>query len=126
VDSLPTIWADAELISRVMDNLIGNAFKYTGNGGTIDIGVEDKGAMLYFYVHDDGPGIPEEYHTRIFDKFVQVSNSGQMGLHKGIGLGLAFCRLAVEAHGGRIWVESQPPEGSTFIFILPSQQPHPE
>lgn len=126
VDSLPTIWADAELISRVLDNLIGNAFKYTGNGGQIDVGVEDKGAMLYFYVHDDGPGIPQEYHNRIFDKFVQVSNAPQTALHKGIGLGLAFCRLAVEAHGGRIWVESEPQQGSTFIFILPSQQPHTE
>jgi signal transduction histidine kinase len=123
---MPTIFADVDLISRVLDNLIGNAFKYTGDGGLIEIGAEDKGAVLLFYVHDNGPGIPEEYHKRIFDKFVQMGSTSQAALHKGVGLGLAFCRLAVEAHGGQIWVESAPNEGSTFFFMLPVKQPETE
>jgi len=67
-------------------------------------------------VRDSGPGIPEEDRERIFDKFTRVTRDSRP---KGIGLGLAFCRLAVEAHGGRIWVESQEGQGSTFHFTLP-------
>jgi NtrC-family two-component system sensor histidine kinase KinB len=119
---IPTILADLELIGRVFDNLIGNAFKYTNDGGLIEIGAEDKGVVVYFFVRDDGPGIPEEYHARIFDKFVQVTDPTVGTLQKGTGLGLAFCRMAVEAHGGQIWVESKPGEGSTFVFTLPAER----
>ena len=66
---------------------------------------------------DSGPGIPPEYLTRVFDRFVQVE--GQAGRRQGTGLGLAFCKLAVEAHGGRIWVENRPEGGSAFYFALP-------
>jgi signal transduction histidine kinase len=119
---IPTILADMELIGRVLDNLISNAFKYTATNGLIEIGAEDKGVVLYFFVRDDGQGIPEEYHTRIFDKFVQVTDPTVGTLQKGTGLGLAFCRMAVEAHGGQIWVESKAGQGSTFGFTLPAQQ----
>ena len=70
-------------------------------------------------MRDDGQGIPEEYHTRIFDKFVQVLGPTGAPIRKGTGLGLTFCRLAIEAHGGRIWVESNLGQGSTFVFTLP-------
>jgi len=72
-------------------------------------------------VRDDGQGIPPDYHARIFEKFVQVTDAAGEPLRKGTGLGLAFRRLAVEAHGGKIWVESAPGEGSTFFFTLPLQ-----
>jgi NtrC-family two-component system sensor histidine kinase KinB len=72
-----------------------------------------------FRIRDDGPGIPVEYQDRIFDKFVQVTSEKGEPLRKGTGIGLAFCRLAVEAHGGDIWVNSEPGKGSVFSFTLP-------
>jgi signal transduction histidine kinase len=71
-------------------------------------------------VRDDGEGISPEHHVRIFETFVQVVDERGAPLRKGTGLGLAFCRLAVEAHGGRIWVDSLPGQGSTFSFTLPA------
>jgi signal transduction histidine kinase len=68
-------------------------------------------------VSDNGPGIPPEDQERIFEKFARMQRKGRP---KGLGLGLAFCRLAVEAHGGRIWVESEPDQGSSFYFTLPT------
>ncbi|MCI0577086.1 MAG: ATP-binding protein [Chloroflexi bacterium] len=121
--NLPSIRADTELIGRVVDNLISNAFKYTEGGGHIEVRVEQTADALVFQVHDDGRGIPPEYHTRIFDKFVQLTDSKGIPLRKGTGLGLAFCRLAIQAHGGKIWVESTPGQGSTFAFTLPLNLP---
>jgi len=120
---LPPVMADAELIGRVIDNLISNALKYTVTGGRIEISAERHDQNLVVCVRDDGQGIPLEYHARIFDKFVQVTDSMDVPLRKGAGLGLAFCRLAVEAHGGKIWVESVPGQGSAFSFTLPLEQP---
>jgi len=119
---LPAFLADAGLISRVIDNLISNAFKYTDSGGHIAVEAEHSDHTLVVHVRDDGQGIPPEYHARIFDKFVQVADSSGAPLRKGTGLGLAFCRLAIEAHGGKIWVESAPGSGSTFSFTLPLNQ----
>ena len=116
---LPTVMADVELISRVIDNLVSNAIKYTEPAGHIEIRVERQAHALCVRVCDDGQGIPPAYHTRIFDKFVRVPDGSGGPLRKGTGLGLAFCRLAVEAHQGRIWVESVPGHGSTFSFTLP-------
>ncbi|MGH2522521.1 MAG: sensor histidine kinase, partial [Anaerolineales bacterium] len=116
---LPTVMADAGLIGRVIDNVVSNAFKYTEAGGHIEVSVEHKSQALVVRVRDDGQGIPPEYHKRIFDKFVQVADQNGAPLRKGTGLGLAFCRLAVEAHGGTIWVRSAPGQGSTFSFTLP-------
>jgi len=116
---LPTILADAGLIGRVVDNLINNAFKYTESGGRIEVNVEHNDHTLTLRVRDDGQGVSPEYQQLIFDKFVQEADASGAPLRKGTGLGLAFCRLAVEAHGGRIWVESTPGAGSTFSFTLP-------
>jgi signal transduction histidine kinase len=116
---LPTVLADATLIGRVMDNLLSNAFKYTEPGGCVELQAERRGQEVVVRVVDDGQGIPADYHQRIFEKFVQVTEPNGAPLRKGTGLGLAFCRLAVEAHGGRIRVESTPGRGSIFFFNLP-------
>lgn len=118
-ESLPALRADEQLLCRVLVNLMGNAIKFTPNGGTIALKVQPdtaSGALL-FSIQDSGPGIPEEHLERIFDKFAQVK--GGTGPRTSTGLGLTFCKLAIEAHAGRIWVESQPGQGSTFHFALP-------
>jgi len=95
-------------------NLIGNAIKFTGAGTVTVSARQDDAEAIWFSVRDTGKGIPAESFGRIFEKF------GQLDSRKvGTGLGLAFCKLAVEAHGGRIMVESTLGEGSTFSFILP-------
>lgn len=118
-EALPAVMADANLIGRTLDNLISNAFKYTGRGGLVEVGLEKLEHVLVVHIRDDGDGIPPEYQQRIFDKFVQVTDDQGVPLRKGTGLGLAFCRMAVEAHGGVIWVESRPGQGSRFSFTLP-------
>jgi two-component system sensor histidine kinase/response regulator len=116
---LPAVMADTGLIARVIDNLVSNAFKYTMPDGHIEITAEQKEQTIMVTVRDDGEGIPPEYHSRIFEKFVQVTDTAGAPLRKGTGLGLAFCRLAVEAHRGKIWVKSMPGQGSAFSFTLP-------
>ena len=118
---LPDPWIDQEMIRRVLVNLMTNAIKYSPQGGQIYVIASDQEGCIKFSVSDQGPGIPAEYHWRIFEKFARVRYSNGP---TGIGLGLAFCRLAVEAHGGRIWVESTPDQGgSTFFFTLPLVDP---
>ncbi len=113
---LPPAGADADLIRRVVINLLDNAIKYTPAAGVITLGVRRTGAALTVSVRDTGPGVPEGDHERIFDKFMRVQREAAP---KGLGLGLAFCKLAVEAHGGRIWVDSGRGPGATFSFTLP-------
>jgi len=116
------VYADVSLISRVVDNLLDNAIKFTPDGGDVRLWVRDEAAgdskELWVGVSDTGPGLSTEAQSRLFTKFQQVGSVE--GRRRGTGLGLAFCRLAVEAHGGRIWVESEVGEGSTFIFALPA------
>lgn len=118
---LPPAWADARLVERVLQNLIGNALKYTPAGGAIRIAAQQTSStppMLSVSVSDTGSGIPAEIQGRLFQKFVTGEQKGH-----GSGLGLAFCRLAVEAHGGRIWAESDSGSGAAFTFTLPLYQP---
>ncbi len=115
-DSLPLVCLDAKLIERTLDNLVHNALKFTKRNGQIDIDVTLHEQMLQIAVTDNGPGIPADQRERIFDKFAQVESAFA---RRGTGLGLTFCRLAVEAHGGRIWVEQAPSQGSRFLFTLP-------
>jgi len=107
---------DPQLISRVISNLLTNAFKYTPEGGAITAKVERKGEEVIISVIDTGPGIPEKYQDHIFEKFGQVKQDGP---RHGTGLGLTLCKMAAQAHGGDIWVESEVGEGSTFAFSLP-------
>jgi two-component system sensor histidine kinase/response regulator len=111
---------DEEKLRRILVNLLGNAIKFSPTGGTVTTFArwqEDENAML-FAVRDTGEGIPPEATQRIFEKFGQVETR-KAGRKMSTGLGLAFCKLAVEAHGGQIWVESEPGQGSTFSFSLP-------
>jgi len=113
------VFGDPEVVRRVIVNLLGNALKFTPSEGRIDLGATPLSAGVRVTVKDDGPGIDARYHDRIFEKFEQVNVRAEGGLPS-IGLGLTFCKLAVEAHGGRIGVDSTPGCGSTFWFELPN------
>ncbi len=113
---LPPVSADADKILWVLTNLVSNALRYTPGGGSIDITARDAGPDVEVSVRDTGAGIPPEYQARIFDKFFQVERGpGKTG---SLGIGLAICKEIVNAHGGAIWVESSPGQGSTFSFTL--------
>lgn len=113
---LPSVMADDDMIRRVLTNLLENAVKFTPIGGKIEVGAHQEGEWLHVWVLDTGPGVPASDHERIFEKFTRL-NPGDYP--KGLGLGLAYCRLAVEGHGGRIWVENELNAGARFTFTLP-------
>jgi signal transduction histidine kinase len=106
-------------VRRVLENLVTNALKFTPSGGLVEVSLSSSDGNIRVSVRDSGPGIPPEYHETIFEKFGQVQGEGQQ---LGTGLGLAFCKLAVTAHGGEIGVESEVGKGSTFCFTLPNAQ----
>ena len=108
--------ADANKIIWVLTNLIANALRYSDPEGEIKIGATYRNSWIEIYIADRGAGIPVEYQSKIFDKFVQVETEKDVG---GSGLGLAICKEMVQAHGGRIWVDSTVGEGSTFTFTVP-------
>lgn len=115
-NDLPSIWVDEDMARRVLINLIENASKFTSVAGTIEVGARQEDGWVHMWVTDNGPGIPLIEQERIFDKFTRLRGNSKAG---GLGIGLAFCRLAVLGHGGRIWVESEPGTGATFHFTLP-------
>jgi PAS domain S-box-containing protein len=114
--TLPTVEADSDMIRRVISNLLDNAVKYTPGGGSIRLTAEPDRTLVRFSVADTGPGIPAEERHRLFDKYSRIE---RIGAPKGLGLGLAFCRLAIKAHAGRIWVDTPPDGGAAFRFTLP-------
>jgi NtrC-family two-component system sensor histidine kinase KinB len=113
---LPQILIEADMIRRVLINLAENAVKYSPPGGHINLGARQEENWITVWVQDSGPGIPQDEKDRIFEKYTRLNTKDGT---KGIGLGLNYCRLAVEGHGGRIWVESRAGEGSRFCFTLP-------
>jgi signal transduction histidine kinase len=121
-DTLPDVYADANFVGRVLDNLIDNALKFTAAGGTISLLAQPNGTSVLVQVQDTGEGIPEGELAGIFDKYAQVKNKKRKEDRQGTGLGLTFCKLVVEAHKGRIWVDSKLGAGSTFSFTLPISQ----
>jgi PAS domain S-box-containing protein len=114
--NLPKVLVDQDMIRRMVTNLLENASKYSPPGSSIEVGARRGDDQVVIWVQDHGPGIPASEHERIFDKFTRLKTENGP---KGLGLGLAYCRLAVQAHGGRIWVESELGVGSRFIFTLP-------
>jgi len=117
---LPMLYVDTGLVRRVLQNLMDNAIKFTPENGMIMVSAQrDKmnDSLVEVAVKDSGGGIPPEIQNRLFQKFVTGRQYG-----RGSGLGLAFCKLAVEAHGGRIWIESTGTDGATFKFTLPVTQ----
>lgn len=117
-NDLPPLVADEDLLRRVLINLLGNAIKFTPRNGQITLGIQARESEVLMWVRDTGEGVPLEDQERIFEKFGQVE-SRKAGRKMSTGLGLTFCKLAVEAHGGRIWLESEPGVGSTFFFTIP-------
>jgi signal transduction histidine kinase len=118
-DDLPLIFMDVDKIDRVIANLLDNAIKYTPSGGSIAIEVAVDRDVVAVSITDSGPGIPKAERERIFERFAQVAGQ-ESPVRRGFGLGLTFCRLAVEAHGGQIWVQAGPNDhGSQFVFTLP-------
>jgi len=125
-DDAPVFHADKALLKRVLGNLVSNALTHSANAVTLHFSARRDNGGVLFTVQDNGPGIPPEYHEVIFRKFERVKNVN-IPRTRSSGLGLAFCKLVVEAHGGRIWVQS-PGEGkgSSFHFTLPIQPAHRE
>jgi signal transduction histidine kinase len=113
---------DPAVIQRVVVNLLSNAIKFTPPGESIRISLAREDERLRVEVVDSGPGIPAQYHERIFEKFGRVEARAKK-VRSSTGLGLAFCRLAVEAHGGAIGVVSEEGQGCTFWFTLPTSPP---
>ncbi len=121
---LPAVWADAEIVRRVLINLLDNGLKFTPAGGRVNgrfqpepplTGQHEPGVRCL--IQDSGPGIPPDFRSQVFDRYTRTNPGG--ALVRGAGLGLAFCKLAIEAHNGRIWVEDAPHGGSQFVFTLP-------
>jgi signal transduction histidine kinase len=109
------VWGDRDRLLQVFENLIGNAIKFTQAGGRITAGATSRGDEVVFWVADTGCGIASENLPRVFDRFWQATKTGR----RGAGLGLPITKGIVEAHGGRIWVESTAGRGSTFFFAIP-------
>ncbi len=117
-----TVSADPERLFQLLSNLVGNAIKFTGEGGTITVEVAGPEGEPRFTVRDDGVGIPVEHLPRVFGRYWR----GERSERRGAGLGLFICRGLVEAHGGRIWIESERGRGTAVHFTLPSPAPRVE
>jgi NtrC-family two-component system sensor histidine kinase KinB len=116
-ETVPNLLAEEDMICRVLINLLENASKFSPEGSQIKVGTDQDGNTLRIWVQDEGPGIPASEQDRIFSKFTRLDHS--RGAAPGVGIGLAFCRLAAEAHGGSIAVQSEPGHGARFILSLP-------
>lgn len=119
---MPELHVDQQHLSWVISNLLGNAIRHTPEHGMISLSASLQDGQVCVSVADNGSGIPPEALDTIFEKFVQLS-SPDVHARGSVGLGLAICREVVKAHGGRIWVESELGQGSTFRFIIPLQPP---
>ena len=112
------IWGDADRIEQVLNNLLSNAIKFSPTGGRIELSLNDAGDNVRLTVSDNGPGIPKEYLTKVFDKFSALSIKRD-SIVKGTGLGLSITKDIVAMHRGSIWVESERGKGCKFFVELP-------
>jgi signal transduction histidine kinase len=120
ISGIQTIFADKHLLIRVLENLLSNAIKHTQHGGKITLCIQKNDRRILFEVIDTGEGIPSEYVDRVFDKFFKVETQ-DLKTKIDTGLGLTFCKMAVEEQGGKIALESTVGKGSRFYFTLPSK-----
>ena len=118
---LPTVTGNARRLEQVVNNLVSNAIKYTPVGGQIDVVLRLEGPYLMLRVVDNGIGIPLEEQPHVFEKFYRVENELTADIG-GTGLGLSIVKSVAEKHGGRVWVESMPGQGSTFVVLLPTRR----
>lgn len=119
-EHMPSLMADESQLIQLFQNLIGNAIKFHGDSApNIHLGVKPLANECLFSVHDDGIGIAPQYAERIFQVFQRLHSKSE---YPGTGIGLAICKKIVERHGGRIWVEAEPGNGSTFYFTIPNNQ----
>ncbi|MFH1282968.1 MAG: hybrid sensor histidine kinase/response regulator [bacterium] len=119
-ERLPILIGDEQYILRVLSNLINNSIKYTPSSGIINISVsfDNEKQHFIFCIRDNGQGVEKEDLSRIFDRYFQVDPTAPQS-RRGVGLGLSFCKMAVELHGGKIWIESEKGAGSSFYFTVP-------
>ncbi|MGV3719332.1 MAG: ATP-binding protein [Actinomycetota bacterium] len=118
-EGVSQVYADPDITARVLVNLTSNALKFSPTGSVIRIRAAHSSEAVIFSVQDEGPGIPREWLSRVFDPYAQVTGAGPSSA-PGTGLGLTFCRLAVAAQKGRIWIESEVGRGTTVLFSLPA------
>ncbi len=116
-DKLSFVWVDEDMARRVLINLMENSSKFTPVNGRLEVGARDEGDWVHIWIKDNGPGIPPAEQEHVFDKFTRLR--GKNNKTGGLGIGLAFCRLAVQGHGGRIWIESESGNGAIFHFTFP-------
>jgi signal transduction histidine kinase len=114
-----TLTGDRELLRRVLQNLIDNALRFNDGIGPVRVVARCQRDSLELRVSDTGPGVPEACRATVFDKYARLAASGETDISPGHGLGLTFCRMAVEQHGGSIWIEPNQPHGSVFAVRLP-------
>ncbi|MBI4267431.1 MAG: hypothetical protein HY662_01445 [Chloroflexi bacterium] len=116
--AIPPVQADLLRVERILYNLMDNAIKYSPNGGEVIVTARHDGGSLVVGVTDQGLGISHDDQARLFQSFERLGETADGNIH-GTGIGLRVCRVLAEAHGGRIWVESEKGKGSTFYFTLP-------
>jgi signal transduction histidine kinase len=116
--NLPKVYGDSKRLGQVFDNLLGNAIKFSPDGGEISVRLSDVGNRIQVDVRDTGIGMPPDRLDQIWDRFYQL-DSASTRRFPGAGLGLAIVKRIIDAHDGRIWVESELNAGSIFSFLLP-------